>query len=137
MKTATVYGTAALAIAIIAFMASIAVSKLYWGYFFYRPHVLEEFSEIKKVSDIIPFKITRDINDERVVLVNDKFTIEKGLHSCERDQYYCLYERLLVALKKNNLLPSIHSKNISEYPPIIQLVQHTGIITEPLNANTN
>lgn len=130
-KPATIYGTAVLAITVITLIASIGVSKLYWGYFFYRPHVLEEFSEIKKVSAIIPFKTERDNNNERVVLVNDAFTIEKSLSCCERDQYYCLEERLLLALKQNNLLPSIHSKALSEYPPIIQLVQNTGIITKP------
>ena len=130
-RPALAYGFVALVMIVASFCVAIGFSRMEWGYYFSRPGVLQEMSDITAVSSVIPVKTIPEEGNHRRIVVQDDYSIAKSLEYAKEDPYYCLDERLLFDLEKRGLLPSHPSTDLSGLPDIFSLVRDTGILATP------
>ena len=122
------YLLAAGIVAMLAFLAAIGVSKAYWGYFLFRPSLLAEFSNIARVSALIPVE-TPDASNAPPALVHcDDSTLAQDLAYAEKSPYDFPAGRLLLSLSKRQLLPADFSSALFDLPPLLPLAQATGLM---------
>lgn len=124
---AQVYGVVA-AMVVLAFCMSIGLSKAHWGYYFSRPPVLDEVHQIASVENVIPVETIADSAGNRTVVVNEKFSLAERLAHGRDDPYYCLDQRLLLALDDSGMLPTNHATSLSDLPDLFPLIGKTGIL---------
>lgn len=130
-RPALAYGVVALAMIVASFCVAIGFSRMEWGYFFARPEVLREMDDITAVCAVIPVKTEADKEGHRSILIHDVYSIADRLAYGKKDPYYCLDERLLLALDERRLLPPAHSTDLSGLPALFPLVRKTGILAAP------
>ena len=130
-RLAWAYAITALVMVVISFFSSVGISRLYWGYYFTRPPVLNEVHDIASVSAVVPVTTTVHDTGAREIIANDDFSITERVAYGRKDYYYCLDERLLLALDDMDLLPHNHSTELQLFPALYPLVQKTGILAEP------
>ena len=130
-RPAMTYGAVALAMVMVGFVASIGISRAYWGYYFARPPVPNEVQQVDSISAVIP--VTTEALDDgpRRMIVQDEYSIADRLAYGGKDQYYCLDERLLLAFDEMGLLPDAHATELPPLPDLFSLVQQSGILAEP------
>ena len=131
------YGGAVLAVASLAFVVSIAFSKVYWGYFFRRPTVLEELKEITEVSSIIPVTTEQTSAGEYRFALNPDFSIAESIAYAEEDPYYNLDERILIYLDQNHLLPDKMASSLGPYADLYDLLPETGLLAKAQDGYTS
>jgi len=131
------YGGAVLVVASLAFVFSIAFSKIYWGYFFHRPPVLAELEEIAEVSSIIPVTTEQTSAGEYRFAVNSGFSIAESLAWAEKDPYYNQHQRILVYLDQNHLLPDKMASSLGPYAGLYDLLPETGLLAKAQDGYTS
>jgi hypothetical protein len=90
---------------LLAFLASIVVSKSLWGYYLYRPSLDRRIVSAQKILSVTTVN-TALANDERTLVSDTSFSIAKQIEYGQTDDYYSLGERVLIALKHENRLPT-------------------------------
>ncbi len=114
--------------AFLAFIAAIGFSKAYWGYYFFRPPPLAEFNSIAQVSALVPVE-TPDATNAMPTLVHcGDSTLAQNLAYAEDSPYDYPAGRLLLGLRKRNLLPAGFSSTLSDLPPLLPLAQASGLM---------
>jgi hypothetical protein len=111
-----------------SFCAAVGISKAYWGYYFARPAVVREVEEVTSVTAVIPVETESDGGGTRKVTPRQNFSVAECLAHGRNDPYYCLVERLLLALDEKKLLPSGHTVDMADLPALFPLIQKTGIL---------
>jgi hypothetical protein len=129
-RPATAYAMVAIIMVLISFLVSIGFSRSYWGYFFARPSVLPEVSNVASVSAVIPITTVADDDGTRRIVVQNDYSITDRVAYGRKDQYYCLSQRVLLALDDAGLLPPTHSVELTDLPILFPLIQATGILAE-------
>ncbi len=126
-----IYGTAILGIISIAFLVSIILSKVYWGYFFTRPELLPELNTVKKVDQFMFVRTESTSSGEYRFVQNTKSPYYRIFINAT-GEYYILIERIPFALQEKQLLPEKPStKDLDPlYSTLYQTVLHTGLIVE-------
>ena len=122
------YLLAAGIVAMLAFLAAIGVSKAYWGYFLFRPSLLAEFSNIVRVSALIPVKTPAASNAPPALVHCDDSTLAQDLVYAEKSPYDFPAGRLLLSLSKRQLLPADFSSALFDLPLLLPLAQATGLM---------
>jgi hypothetical protein len=89
---------------VLAFFAAIVVSKGLWGYYLYRPSLDRRLVDVRGVLSVTIVN-TAPVGDERILVPDNSFSIAKRIEYGQRDDYYNLGERALIALKNNDRLP--------------------------------
>lgn len=130
-RPALAYGIVAIVMIVASFCCAIGFSRIEWGYYFARPEVLEEIRVIERVSAVIPVKTVSEKEGRRRLVVQNDYTIADRLAYGKQDSYYCLDERLLLALEKRGILPSKHTGDLSGLPDLYMLVRDSGILAQP------
>ncbi len=125
------YEVVAIIIIAVAFLVSIGISKAYWEYFIARPPVLSEIDQIAEVRAVIPVEIKWNDDGDRTVVVWEDFSLAERVADGKEDSYYCLDERLLLALEQRELLPSTHSTTLIEFPALYPLIKGSGLLAVP------
>jgi hypothetical protein len=125
------YGIVALVMLVASFCVAIGFSRVIWGYYCFRPKVPGEMRDIKTVSAVIPVKTVSEGKDHRRMVVRDDYSIADRIVDAKKDAYYCLEERLLLALEARSILPSRPSTNLSGLPELFPLVRGSGILVAP------
>jgi hypothetical protein len=118
-------GTASLLALATAFLLSVSFSKSYWGYFFARPSPTKVASYLTSVDGLSFIKCAEKKKVlECVPDPESKRSLESARASCTKDAYYCLNNRLLVALGDLGILPgdpdSVEPNLISALPHVLQ-----------------
>ena len=131
------YGGAALVVVSLAFVFSIAFSKIYWGYFFHRPPVPAELEEIAEVSSIIPVTTEQTPVGEYRFAVNSGFSIAESFAYAEKHPYYNLVQRILVYLDQNHLLPDKMASSLGPYADLYDLLPETGLLAKAQDGYTS
>lgn len=121
----------ALAIVAITFLASIGISRWYWGYFFSRPGPLTEIHDVTTVTAVIPVSTVADSDDTRSIVPMTEYSIAEEIARGRQTPYYCLHQRLLLALDTAGLLPSTHAVELPDLPALFPLIQAAGILAKP------
>lgn len=129
-RPATAYAMVAVIMVMVSFLVSIGLSRSYWGYFFARPSVLPEVSNVASVSAVIPITTVADDDGTRRIVVQNNYSITDRVVYGREDTYYCLSQRLLLALDDAGLLPPAHSVELTDLPILFPLIQATGILAE-------
>ncbi len=127
-RPAFAYGLVAIAMFVAAFLASIGISKVYWGYFFVRPPVLSAIDRIAKVTAVIPIEPKAYDADDCSLVVKTDLVMDECLAACKTDPYYCLDGRLLLALEQRGLLPDGYSTTFPDLPALYALIRGSGIL---------
>ncbi|MBP7274814.1 MAG: hypothetical protein KBA51_01265 [Kiritimatiellae bacterium] len=120
----------AAAVAGILFLMSVAVSRYYWGYYLSRPPVPDEIREERRVLAVIPIRTQTDAEGQRRIVVQPDFVLADQLARGREDPYYCLYERLLLALEERKALPETVAADLSDLPELHALIRATGILAK-------
>jgi len=130
-RPAIAYGIVALVMILVSFCVSIGISRSYWGYFFTRPPVLSEVNDVASVVAVFPVKTESGDEGTRRIVAQADYSLADRLAYGRKDRYYCLDERLLLALDKRSLLPSNHVTYAQNLPALYDMIQRTGILAEP------
>jgi hypothetical protein len=95
---------------VLSFLAAIGASKLYWGYFIRRPGVDRRIGEIEQVISLTSVRSERQSDGSVRFVASNTYRIADGLSVCRDERpwisYYCLDERILVALDDLGKLPA-------------------------------
>ena len=119
--------------ALAAVLLAAAFSRLYWGYWFARPAVPREVAGLASVAAVIPVETRTETNGERRLAavagcdLRAVVTAARG----EEDTYYCLTQRLLLALDDRTLLPAEATPDLSALPPLFPLLRASGLLVDP------
>ena len=130
-RPALVFGTVSLVVIMVSFCLAIGISKCYWGYYLARPKVFTEINNIESVASVIPVRTETDSDGMRRLVADEDYSISNCLARAKEDPYYCLSERLLLALDERGLLPPIHQTDLSGLPALFPLIENTGILAPP------
>lgn len=130
-RPANVFAISAFIMIVISFLVAIGLSKSYWGYYFARPSVLPEISNVASVSAVIPIATVAEDDGTRKIVVKKEYSISERIAYGRKDQYYCLSQRLLLALDDVGLLPPSHAVELRDLPILFPLIQKTGIFADP------
>mgnify|MGYP001794012968 CR=1 FL=1 len=98
------------------FVASIFISKVYWGYYFNPPELPKQVEEIDKISSITPVSSIKRNDGSRIFKIDTSNSCIKEIQSgnldgeedCYREQCdteYCNYNRILISLNQKGKLP--------------------------------
>ena len=127
-RPARAYLLAMLPVVWLAFSIGIGISKIYWGYFLFRPALLPEFRQIARVSALVPVE-TPDATHAPPSLVHcGDSTLAQDLAYAEESPYDYPAGRLLLSLRKRQLLPADFSPALFDFPPLLPLAQATGLM---------
>lgn len=129
-RPARAYGIVVAGALALAFLASIGLSKVYWGYWFARPPVPRELGDIARVVSVTPVTVS-DGKTAPAVAVRADASLAKDIANGRSDAYYCLDERILLDLERRNLLPPAYATSLPDLPELLALVQGTGLLVEP------
>jgi hypothetical protein len=129
-RPAVVYGITALSMAVIAFGISIAMSKSFWGYFFSRPKLIEEARDLVQVRAVVGIKTESIAGGQRMFVADEQYSFSNSIARTESDPYYCLEERILIDLKKRNLLPPLSATTFPELTGLYEKVTNSGLLAE-------
>ncbi len=124
---ATAYGLVAVAMIAIAFLASIGISKAYWGYFISKPELLTEVGEIATVQTIVPFKTENDAG-KLLIVVDDSYSLSNGIASAKEYPAGYLEWRILLELERRNLIPATLATTVNGLPELYPLIKSTGML---------
>ncbi|MCK4665720.1 hypothetical protein KAU33_03175 [Candidatus Dependentiae bacterium] len=113
------------------FIFSIIVSKKLWNYYFKRPSILSEVTEIVQVNFVIPIITKPDNSGSYKFYFNPDYKIEERISWGEKDSYYCLEERILIYLKKKNLLPANPEPEIGNLSNLFFLISKSDFLVKP------
>jgi hypothetical protein len=127
-RPALVYLAATAAVCLIAFLGSIIISRSYWGYYFRRPPLLPEANGIREVKAVIPVKTKKHDSGECFMTVDNDFSLVERMSYAEDDPYGCLEERILLDLKRKNLLPRGCSLDLGDLSGMYQLIASSGVL---------
>lgn len=130
-RPALVFGIVSLTVIMLSFCLAIGISKRYWGYCLARPKVLTEIYSVESVTSVIPVRTETDGEGTRKIIAYEDYSISSRLAHAKKDPYYCLSERLLLALDERGLLPSSHQTDLSGLPVLFPLIEDTGILAPP------
>jgi hypothetical protein len=110
-----------------AFLASIVISKAYWGYWFKPPAFLSEVNEISKVQAIVFLKTER--GTEKPVIVNDdQHPLSIHLAGAKQFSEDALSGRVLLELDRRNLIPPDHPSTLAGLPELYATIQRSGML---------
>jgi len=129
-RPATVFAMVAIIMVVVSFLVAIGISKSYWGYFFARPSVLPEVSSVASVSAVIPITTEAEDDGTRRIVVQNEYSIVDRIAYGRKDHYYCLSQRLLLALDDAGLRPSSHTGELTDLPILFPLIKGTGILAD-------
>jgi hypothetical protein len=129
-RPAVVYFSIAVGMVVFAFIASISISRAYWGYWFQRPALPHAINKITKITAVIPVATVTNAAGERAMVPDEIASLTKALSNVT-DPYYCLSQRILVELRRKNLLPAVHQSSLSGLPELYPLIKSTGILARP------
>jgi hypothetical protein len=127
-RPATAYGLVAAAMLLITFFISISISKIYWGYFFFRPGLLTEVSEIANVQAIIPFVTDSDESGLRRIAPEPDQSLPEWLAAGKKYGAEGLDTRVLVELDRRKLLPTAFASTFNGLPELYPLIVASGIL---------
>ena len=114
--------------AFLAFIAAIGFSKAYWGYYFFRPPLLAEFSNIAQVSALVLVETPDATNAMPALVRRGDSSLAKDLAYAADNSYDDPAGRLLLALEQRHLLPAEFSTSLSDLPPLLPLAQASGLM---------
>ncbi len=100
----------------VGFLASIFISKAYWGYYFNPPGLPEQVEQFEKIRSITPVSSIKRNDDSRIFKIDTSESCIKEIQSdianretgCYREQCdtaYCNYNRILLSQKQKGKLP--------------------------------
>ena len=122
----------------LAFLASLALSKHYWGYFFKRPGLLNDAKKITRVERVIAVNAASCIAPERCEFIVDRSrTLAQSLEYARKSTHNALEERNLIYFQAKGLLPDNFSLNLNGAPDLYAPLMKTPIIAEPDPGYTN
>lgn len=126
---------------IIALLAAIITSNIYWGYYFRRPAVDQRIVNVDRIISITPVEVNDPNLRTPEFIVEPQYSlggifgrkIDGSIHSLveagRADEYYCLTERVLVALDDAELLSDPHpTLGDQEVSSLYALVSSTGVL---------
>lgn len=120
-----------LVVCAVAFFTATGWSKYYWGYFIARPPVLREINRLATVPVVIPVQTLKDENGHCRLALDEDDTLSERVKYGHDDPYYCLDERLLLALEQHQLLPPDFSSDFPDMPDFHARIAQTGILAQP------
>lgn len=129
-RPARAYGLVVAGALALAFLASVGLSKMYWGYWFARPPVPREVGDIARVVSVTPVTVSDGASAPAVTVRGDA-SLTKDLASARHDAYYGLDERVLLELERRNLLPPAYATSMPDLPDPLALVRDTGLLVQP------
>ncbi len=130
-RPAATFATIAILVIVVSFLLSIGLSRSYWGYFFTRPPVLNEVSDVASVVAVFPITTVVDDDGARRIMVQKDYPISDTVGWVSKDEYYFLQGRLLLAFDEAGMIPSSHSTEMADLPELYPLIQKTGILAAP------
>ena len=132
-RPARAFFLAMLPVVLLAFSIGIGLSKIYWGYFLFRPALLKEFRQIARVSALVPVETPDATHAPPALVYCDDSTLAQDLAYAEENSYDDPAGRLLLALEQQHRLPTEFSASLSDLPPLLPLAQATGLmdVSEP------
>jgi hypothetical protein len=117
-----------LILCVLSFTVSTISSRVYWGYFLFRPRLPSAVRSFQKITAIVPVKTAEASATLPPFVVDTEATIEKSIDYCRKYRYECLDERILLFLKAKEMLPLRYSFDLSEFPPIKELLTLSGLL---------
>jgi hypothetical protein len=130
-RTALACGGVAAVMVVVAFCVAAGISRAYWGYWLFRPPVLREVRDLAKVTAVVPVKAAAGESASRALIADDEFVLGQAVGIGRADPYYCLEERLLIAVEDRGLLPRQPSADLGALPELFPLIRQTGILAKP------
>jgi hypothetical protein len=112
----------------IAFIASIVFSRVYWGYFFFRPSLPSQIDTLDQITSVVPFHTRDDAPTSRVFVAYPEMTIGHLLDSCKKHPYDCDYGRILLRLQEKMILPKEFSYNLRPFPSVPTLLEASRLL---------
>jgi hypothetical protein len=125
-RPAMTYGVVAIIMTATTFLASIVVSKVYWGYFFARPPLLPEAGEISRVDAVVPFLTESDDSGNRTIVADPSASLLDRLATGKTHGDESFEDRILLELERRNLLPPAFSATLDGLPDLSTLIQTSG-----------
>ncbi|MGD1911182.1 MAG: hypothetical protein ACFB2X_10080 [Rivularia sp. (in: cyanobacteria)] len=100
----------------VGFLASISISKSYWGYYFNPPGLPKQVEQWSKIRSITPVSSIKRNDGSRIFKINTSNSCIKEIQSgsvnretgCYREQCdteYCNYNRILLSVNEKGKLP--------------------------------
>ena len=130
-RPARIYLFTALSICLVAFVVSIILSRLYWGYYFFRPPLLPETATIAKVKAVFPVATEEGPSGEKYFIIRKKISLQESISFAERDPYDGIDERILVSLDRKGLLPPDYSEVGQDLSGLYSIIQTSGLMEAP------
>jgi hypothetical protein len=120
-----------LVLSFISLIAAIAISKIYWGYYFVRPEPLEEFDKVVQINAVIPVRAILDKNLKYKFEKSGYFSPKTVLRNINEDPYYSLVERPLLTLTNRGLFSSEHSEYNGELSDYYKVILQNNCLVKP------
>jgi hypothetical protein len=124
---AAAYGLVALSMIAFAFVTSITISKFYWGYFFTKPGLLSETSQVTEVRAVASIK-TVEQSGKRFLVADETDSLPDSLASAKKYAEDCLDGRILLELDRRKLIPPAFIGSLAGLSEFYRLIEESNAL---------
>jgi hypothetical protein len=118
---------------IVPLVPAALISKGLWGYYFERPGLDRRIVEAIEVDFAVPVVLKLDDRGSLVFVTSKTGTMTEYIAWGRNDPYYCLDQRVLIALEDRGRLPTYPSPvpiRDLRLPSVFGLLEKTGLLEE-------